>query len=118
MSLANLMSESLSYNPEGKAAFHIYGRKALMAVAREMGLTREDFNLSNNRAGIAVSGEITLHTDSLYIQLSQPCYGLHNEILYRTCEGRKDYTGGMNNFASVGEIESPEVFAEMVMKLI
>ena len=118
MSLTNIMSESLSYNYEAKNAFHRLGKKTLLAVAKSMGLKRGEFDLRNNKGGIAVSGEVTLHTDKAYIQLSQPCYGKDNEVLYRTCEGRKDYTGGMNNFSSVAELEDVDMFTARVLILI
>ena len=44
-------------------------------------------------AGTAVSGEITLHGDHLYVQVSQSALGSHSGILFRTCKGRKDYVG-------------------------
>jgi len=112
------MSQNLSYNHERKEVFHVEGKRVLLAVAKSMGLKRGDFDIRNNRAGIAVSGEVTLHTDRVYIQLSQPCYGRNNEVLYRACEGRKDYTGGANNFASVADLEDVDVFASRILNLI
>src|SRR5260370_25631240 len=48
---------------------------------------------------IAVSGEITLHHDDVYIQVCQPASGAASGILIRTCQGRRDYTGGRNPLA-------------------
>jgi hypothetical protein len=57
---------------------------------------------------IAVSGEITLHADRLYVQASQPATGSDTGILFRSCEGRRDYIGGRNNFASLDLLHHPD----------
>ena len=112
------MKHDLGYNAAAKATFHRLGKRALLDLAKEMGLARSDFNISNNKAGIAVSGEITLHTDNVYIQLSQRCFGSGNEILYRTCTDRKDYTGGANHTAPVEALENIPQFKDNINLLI
>src|SRR3546814_14054234 len=57
------------------------------------------FDLRSNQGGIAVSGEITLHHEHVYVQVCQPATGADSGILIRSCKGRRDYTGGPNNFA-------------------
>jgi hypothetical protein len=59
---------------DGKRMWHLQGRRVLMHIAAKMGLTEDEYEISNNYAGPAVSGEITLHTDFVYIQWTQ---GLH-----------------------------------------
>jgi hypothetical protein len=59
------------------------------------------FDLRSNQGGVAVSGEVTLHADRLYVQASQPTTGSDTGILFRSCDGRRDYVGGVNNFASL-----------------
>lgn len=109
--LANIMTQDLGYNEEGKAAFHKEAKAVLKKVAKALGLTPADYDLRSNKAGIAVSGEVTLHTDKLYVQVSQSMMGNGKEVLYRTCEGRKDYTGGQNNFAAAGALLDDNVIA-------
>lgn len=99
--LARSLEKTLSYNEEAKSRFHRAGKKALKKIAEALGLSPDQYDLRSNKGGIAVSGEITLHTDSLYIQISEPLMGRGNEIMYRSCKGRKDYCGGNNNFMSV-----------------
>lgn len=87
---------SLSYcDPKLKDEFHTQGKAALVELAEELGLTRLDYDLRSNKAGIAVSGEVTLHAERIYIQISQ-CFSGSN-FLIRSCKGRKDYSGGVNN---------------------
>jgi hypothetical protein len=86
-------------NPKHKAAFHRAAAKQLKALAHVLGWPADSYDLRSNQGGIAVSGEITLHHEHVYIQLSQPAFGGDTGILIRTCQGRRDYTGGPNHFA-------------------
>jgi len=79
-----------------KLKYHSLGRRVLCAVAKELGLQSGTYDIRSNLGGPAVAGEITLHGEHLYIQFREPISGL--EVLYRTCEGRKDYTGGVNHW--------------------
>ena len=47
----------------------------------------------------------TLHGEHLYVQICQPATGWDSGILIRTCEGRKDYTGGANHFAPLSWLD-------------
>lgn len=81
---------SVAYDAQAKAAFHRKARSQLLILAAQLGLERDQFDLRVNAGGIAVSGEITLHTDALYVQVSQPCSGTMNGILIRSCRDRRD----------------------------
>lgn len=89
-----------------KALFHRRGKALLHCMATDLGYVSGTFALRSNFGGIAVSGEITLHTDDLYVQFSKSCFGGGcMDILYRTCQGRKDYTGGRNHFLPFSALE-------------
>ena len=109
--LATIMEQDLGYNEKAKAAFHREAKAVLKKVAKSLGLNPGDYDLRSNKAGIAVSGEVTLHTDKLYVQVSQGVMGRGGEVLFRSCEGRKDYTGGQNRFASAGELLDDSVLS-------
>jgi hypothetical protein len=81
-----------------KALFHRYGKALLKRIAHDLGYTPGSYDLDSNLAGIAVSGEITLHTDDLFVQFSAPSYCEDYQILYRRCQGRRDYRGLRNHF--------------------
>ena len=101
-----------------KMAFHRLAKQKLRKVAKALGLAPGDYDLRTNKAGPAVCGETTLHTNNLYVQVSQSCMGPGNEILCRRCEGRKDYTGKRNNFAGIAALDDdPEGFANYLLKL-
>ena len=79
-----------------KLKYHALGKRVLKAVAAELGLQSGSYDIRSNLGGTAVAGEITLHTDRIYIQLCEAMNGL--EVLYRSCVGRKDYSGGGNHW--------------------
>ncbi|WP_196160863.1 hypothetical protein [Reinekea sp. G2M2-21] len=97
--LIELLSGQLSYQYEAKEQFHRIGKSYFRDLAKRLSLSKSDFRLSSNKAGIAVSGEITLHTDKFYLQLSQSYVSYGNnrhDILLRTVKDRSDYAGGPN----------------------
>lgn len=93
-----------------KDALHKEGKTFLRRLAKTLGLPVGSYNIRCNRGGIAVSGEVTLHGDRLYVQLAEMAIGSDGlELLYRPCRGKKDYTGGPNQFVSLRTLaKSPE----------
>ena len=117
---AALLGSDVSYNAFGKDAFHTAGKRLLKRIADELGLIKEQFYLRSNHGGIAVSGEITLHTDTLYLQLSQGAlFRGATYILYRRCDGRKDY-GSLrhtNHFIEVARLLDDGVAKRFMLNL-
>jgi hypothetical protein len=103
-----------SYDGAAKRAFHSRARRQLKCLADALGLAPGSYDLRSNQGGIAVSGEVTLHADRLYVQACQPATGHDTGVLFRTCQGRKDYCGGPNNFASLDLLNRPEELARRV----
>ena len=114
--LGDLSSERISaYDVAGnhrKEKYHSMARRKLRKLANLMGLTAKDYRLSTNKGGIAVCGETTLHTDTLYVQVSQSCMGKGHEILFRNCDGRKDYSGKRNHFAPAHRLDDVADFRD------
>lgn len=106
--------KDVAYNGAAKRLFHNKARQQLRKLAEALGLQPDAFDLRSNKAGIAVSGEITLHADHLYVQVQQSSMGYDRSILFRTCKGRKDYVGGANNFASLDLLHRPEELARRI----
>ena len=102
------------YNSEAKKKYASELKSKLRRVAKTMGLVAGEYDLRFNPGGIAVWGEVTLHTDSLYIQASHSC---DLGVLVRTCKGRKDYTGGPNKWVPVDLLNKPEEFVEAVKRV-
>lgn len=106
----------VAYDDGAKRLFHYHARRQLRLLADALGLAPGAYDLRNNNGGIAVSGEITLHADHLYVQACQPATGHDSGVLFRSCEGRKDYTGGRNNFASLDLLNDPGQLARTIRK--
>jgi hypothetical protein len=104
----------VAYDGEAKRAFHNHARGRLKRLANVLGLAPGSFDLRSNLGGIAVSGEATLHADHLYVQASQPATGHDTGILFRICQGRKDYHGGPNHFASLDLLSRPQDLARRI----
>jgi len=104
----------VAYDAAAKRLFHSRARSQLRRLATALALRPGSYDLRSNPADIAVSGEITLHTDCLYVQASQSAMGNGSGILFRPCKGRKDYVGGPNNFAPLDLLNNPEELAQRI----
>jgi hypothetical protein len=103
-----------AYAPEQKRCFHATARTRLRRLAAELGFSSSSYDLRSNPAGIAVSGEITLHHERVYVQVCQPATRADSGILIRSCEGRKDYIGGRNHFAPLSMLDDIPALAARV----
>jgi hypothetical protein len=104
----------VAYDEHAKRLFHSHARSQLRRLATALGLAPGSYDLRSNPAGIVVSGEITLHTERLYVQASQSVMGHDNGIRFRVCKGRQDYVGGPNNFASLDLLNRPQELAQRI----
>ena len=103
-----------SYEPDRKRRFHATARARLKHLANLLSFAPGEFDVRSNQGGIAVSGEIILHHVSVYVQICQPATRADSGILIRTCDGRKDTTGGCNHFAPLRLLDDIEEFAARV----
>lgn len=114
--LQQLKNKSFSYNEDLKDQLHRAGKKALKALAVKLELPTDAFEVRSNKGGIAVSGEVTLHTDKLYVQIFESFTGKGLQVMFRTCNGRKDYSGGQNNYATIDQFES-DAFVKQLQRM-
>lgn len=103
-----------SYAPDVKRRFHSTARARLRQLANELRWPTGSYDLRSNQGGIAVSGEITLHNEAVYIQVSQSALGGGMGVLIRTCQNRRDYTGGPNNFVPLAMLDDIPALATRV----
>jgi hypothetical protein len=101
----------VAYHKWPKRDFHLAARRQLRRLAEALSLPPGSYDIRNNAGGIAVSGEIILHADHLYVHVSQPATGHDTGVMFRTCESRKDYHGGPNNFAPLDLLNRPDELA-------
>ena len=124
-----LVSEDLGYiygeresGPNGaKKQFHTKSKAFLRALGNDLGF--KEFKVTNNYAGIAVSGEITLmgmwgEGNGLYFQISQLIQPF-NRFLFREIKHMKDYSGGTNQWLpfSLFEDGAYEMLMDTLIKL-
>ncbi len=102
------------YAPDVKRRFHSTARAQLRQLANELRLPIGSYDLRSNQGGIAVSGEITLHHDAVYVQVSQSALEGAMGVLIRTSQGRRDYTGGPNNFVPLAMLDDIPALARRV----
>jgi hypothetical protein len=114
--LVALARRGIGYDPEAKRAFHREARSALRIAARHLGLDHDQFDLRSNMAGPAVSGEIILHAEEIYIQISIPGFTYGREVMFRRCKGRRDYRGEHNNFCDIAVLVEPVRFTALVAR--
>ena len=89
----HLLSKSASYNEDAKSKFKKAAMKYLRELAKALELKTDSFDIRFNAGGIAVSGDATLHHEKFYFTIGEV------GVMWRTCKGRKDYTGGGNRWA-------------------
>ena len=118
---AGLLSRRINaYSETGaarKRAFHKDGRRFLRRLAAAVGLPKGSFDVRSNSGGIAVSGEVTLHSDTLYVQLYESVCRSGVAVLYRRCRGQRDYCGEANFFADPAALEDAERMERFVRTL-
>lgn len=81
-------------------------------ASRVLGLDKYQYSIRSNMAGIASSGDVTLHTDALglqggsygiYVAVAQSLAGTET-VLYRACDHRADYVGYTNHWATFEDV--------------
>lgn len=105
-----------AYDEHHKRQFHRRAKQRLKELATRLGLQTRDYDLRSNLAGIAVSGEITLHAEHLYVQASQSAMGAI--LMYRTCKGRRDYVGGHNQFVPLQHLDDVPTLANRLKQFL
>jgi len=116
--LQQIMSKPIGYDADRKAVFHREARRLMRQLVTALALPVDSFDIRSNKGGIAVSGEITLHGEFIYVQVSQSCFGDGCEVLFRRCNGRKDYCGEQSHFASADELSNPQCLAGVMRRTL
>jgi len=111
-------TRSCSYDDEQKRRFHSTALSRLKKLAAELRLATGSYEIRSNKAGVAVSGEITLHHDGFYMQVGQFGLSSGHGILIRTCKGRKDFIGGPNHFVGLQLLDDIPALAASVRAVI
>lgn len=112
----NLTVGSASYNEIAKATFKRESMALLRKVVKILGLVKGTYDLRYNSAGIACSGDATLHAENVYVSFN---LDVSEWVLVRTCKGCRDYTGGPNRQYSFAQLveEGAEGLANFIQHI-
>lgn len=111
------LTASTCYHHMAKEDFHRVARKLLNQLRAELSDMYGIGAIRSNKGGIAVSGEVTLHLERLYVQVSQPGFTkppYDTGVMFRECKGHKDYSGGRNNFASMEMLTNTQQLSRLI----
>ncbi len=101
---------------EHKERWHRLGRSLAKTLAEKMGMPKDSYKIQSCKGSSASSGEITLHSDWVYIQFGITCFGGETRFMYRTCDGLWDFTGGINRFMEFSELLNLDKVAAKIME--
>lgn len=91
--LAYLANNS-AYNEANKMEYQRLGRRVLKELVAQLPFDRDQYEIRWNPGGIGVSGDHTLHCETVYVSLAD---NINTGWFYfRSCKHLKDYTGGTN----------------------
>lgn len=111
-------NRSFSYScPLDKNRLHTDGKKVLKILAKKLYLQPGDYEIRSNKGGIAVAGEITLHANTIYIQIQDSFLGEGLQIMFRRTNGRKDFVGQVNTFASLHALLDVDQLCERMRRV-
>jgi len=101
LNLEKIADVDYSYcDPKKKTLLHSRGKRFLRLLVEHLDL--QGAKISSNKAGIAVSGEITMISPTLYIQISEHLgNGLSLLIRGTRSDYHPDYTGLNNHIVKV-----------------
>lgn len=114
--LKTLAYRGVAHDEPAKRLFHAEGRAALRRLADALAFDEGSFDIRSNKGGPAVSGEVTLHGEDLWVQLSLGRCGPGREVCFRKVRGRDDHVGDRNHWASIRELVEPDRFAARIRR--
>ena len=116
--LLSLAYRGVAHDEAAKALFHSDGRRAMKRLASALGLRPSEYDLRSNKSHPASSGEITLHSERLYVQLSLGALGPDNEVMFRKVASRRDHLGERNHYAPLRDLLDPDRFAQTIRRAL
>ncbi len=108
--------EPVAYAERAKDRFHRNAQARMRSLADELGLEPGSYSIRSSKGGAAVSGEVTLHHEKIYVQASQPVGG-GKGLLVRTCDGQRDHVGGRNHMLPLSSLDDMFALAERIREI-
>jgi hypothetical protein len=101
-----------------RAAFHSKARAALEQLALELHLGPYSNEIRTNAGSAFVAGQTTPTGDSLYIQVREPGGSPGTGIVFRSCAGHRDFTGGTSRHVYIAFLDDPRSLARIVAEAL
>ena len=95
-----------------------FKRKALTFLSRvslDLQLQKGTYTIRYNQAGPACSGDAALHHDKVYITFNAD--RICDWILFRSCKGQHDYTGGTNRQQYWHDLSDERGYQDFLQKI-
>ena len=108
--LVTLARRGVSHDEDAKRLYQAEARKALRRLADALVLDPATYDIRVCAGGPAVSGEVILHGEQLYVRVSLGGYG-PSEVLFRRVSGRIDHVGARNHWAAISELIDADAFS-------
>lgn len=93
------------------------GRKVLEEIAKRIPIAKGSYDIRMSPGGPAVSGEVTLHGERVYVQISADWLRMDHGVLVRSCDGRADYSGGTNFWMPVSSFNDIDAAVERIRRI-
>ena len=98
-------------------SFHLNGREHSKALAAALGLEASTYDVRSNLGGIAVSGEVTMHGQNLYVQICQPATGADSRMLIAPARAARIHRR-RNNFLPLSWLDQTEALAGYCRRIL
>jgi hypothetical protein len=117
--LALIIKKPLGYNERLKNEFKRLAMKVMKELVKEIGLEPGSYTVKWNAGGIAVSGEVWLFHDNVFIEFSQSAIG--PMFYYRKPRDRNnsvnpDMVVGRNQWMEFADLENMKEAAETIRR--
>jgi len=96
---------------------HRDASRFLRRIASDLHLSDADVTLRLHKDSAKVAGSISLHSDSLCVLVANAKHRPGISIVYRSCRGRDDHSGGSDNFVSLAQIASDAGYRNFISNL-
>lgn len=100
--LKKLQADDFESSSSKTPEFSTFARAFKKAISKELesvGAKLTDFSVGH----FYISGFFKKGEQLFYFSISDVRHGFGTELLYRTATSNKDYTGGSNQYVSIGE---------------
>ena len=106
-----LVRRGVDHDPEAKRAFRREASRALRQIAREIGLTPDQFGVQCYPDHRGPAGDVSLASEQLHLRITADAFRNGREVTYRRSRDRHDEFGGPIHYADISRLADIPKFA-------